>query len=98
MQNYCTTNGMELFFIDSAETETAITSLANSQYPSGWLWVQGKNGANCAVLRRTSGLSVFTVTQASCTTLAAYGYCGYTRKSITFDIKKKLNFNVFTKI
>jgi hypothetical protein len=76
---FCNTNQMELFIVDSEETQTAISALGDSQYGSGWLWINGKVGTMCSVLKRTSVISSFLPTTSDCKNLF-YGYCGYKSK------------------
>lgn len=80
-RSYCIDNQMELFTIDSNEVQTAIIALANSQYGSGWLWIEGKNATGCSVLRRTSASTPFFPTVVSCNN-GFYSYCGYTSKTL----------------
>jgi hypothetical protein len=85
-QAYCTTNQMELFTIDSVETQAAISALTDSQASSGSVWVNGKSGGLCSVLKRTDITSSFLPSTADCGN-SFYSYCGY--KSM--KNKKKLD-------
>jgi hypothetical protein len=76
---YCIFNGMELLAIDSPEVEAAIIAHANLQYSSGWLWIAGKNGTNCNVLKRVSSATSFFSTTFNCGQ-GFYSYCSYQSK------------------
>lgn len=75
----CLVNNMELLTVDSPEVEAAITTYTGTLYPSGWLWIAGKNGTKCSVLEKTNILLPFAVKTIDCFNLF-YSFCGYTSK------------------
>jgi hypothetical protein len=75
----CTANGMKIFNADSVDTENAMVSFSNVQWPYGNFWVEGKSGTICSAFSNDKKLSYFK-TQSTCT-LNAYFHCEYQSKN-----------------
>lgn len=69
---------MQLFKSASQQDLNPIVNLANSIWPSGHLWIDGKNGLECSIIYSHYGNN-FVETKRPCYT-GSYFFCEYKRK------------------
>ena len=67
----CLSHGMQLFKSTSDEDLNTIVEHANSVWPIGHLWIEGRNGNECSIIYRHSGYS-FVKTARPCSTESFY--------------------------
>jgi hypothetical protein len=82
----CAESNMELMTINSAEVGVAVMSTLNSQFGSGNILIEGKNGTACTGLYKANSTSYPYVKNLSCGS-GFYSYCGYKSKT-TFLLLK----------
>jgi hypothetical protein len=81
----CAESNMELMTINSTEVGVAVMSIFSSQFGSGNIFVEGKNGTACTGLYKVNSITSI-VTNLPCGN-GYYSYCGYESKTIFLLLK-----------